>query len=103
MLCIEAATSLHSSNAWGLAVPITTFSSRELNQGVTRAKRAAQNGPVIITDRGKPAYVLLSFEDYLRLTRQRRNIAQALAMPGVDVLDFDPPRTLPVLRPVNFS
>jgi len=84
-------------------MPSTTFSSRELNQDVTRAKKAAQNGPVIITDRGKPTHVLLSFEDYQRLTRQRRNIAQALAMPGVDVIDFDPPRMLPVLQPVNFS
>ena len=38
---------------------ITTLSSRELNQDVTRAKKAAKNGPVFITDRGKPAPVLL--------------------------------------------
>ena len=42
---------------------ITTLSSRELNQDVTRAKKATRNGPVFITDRGKPAHVLLSFED----------------------------------------
>lgn len=42
---------------------ITTLSSRELNQDVSRAKRAARHGPVLITDRGKPAHVLLSFED----------------------------------------
>ncbi|MBK7899595.1 MAG: type II toxin-antitoxin system Phd/YefM family antitoxin [Azonexus sp.] len=71
---------------------ITTLSSRELNQDVTRAKRAAKSGPVFITDRGKPAHVLLSFEDYQRLTRQRRNIADALAMPGIAELEFEPPR-----------
>lgn len=71
---------------------ITTLSSRELNQDVTKAKKASKNGPVFITDRGRPAHVLLSFEDYQRLARQRRNIADALAMPGVEDIDFAPPR-----------
>lgn len=51
---------------------ITTLSSREFNQGASEAKRAANNGPVFITDRGKPAHVLLNFDDYQRLTKQRR-------------------------------
>ena len=71
---------------------ITTLSSRELNQDVTRAKKATRSGPVFITDRGKPAHVLLSFEDYQRLTRQRRNIADALAMPDAAEIEFEPPR-----------
>lgn len=71
---------------------ITTVSSRELNQDVMRAKKAALKGPVFITDRGKPAHVLLSIEEYQRLTRQRRNIADALAMPGIADIDFDLPR-----------
>ncbi|XQA64511.1 type II toxin-antitoxin system Phd/YefM family antitoxin [Xanthomonas sacchari] len=71
---------------------VTTLSSRELNQDVTRAKKATKSGPVFITDRGKPAHVLLSFEDYQRLTRQRRNIADALAMPGIADVEFEPPR-----------
>ena len=49
---------------------ITTLSSRELTQAVRRAKKATRNGPVFITDRGKPAHVLLSFEDYQRLTAE---------------------------------
>ena len=81
----------------------TTLSSRELNQDVTSAKKAAKSGPVIITDRGKPAHVLLSFEDYQRLTRQRRNIADALAMPDMDDVDFDPPRVEIGIRTVDLS
>ena len=34
---------------------VTTFSSREFNQYVSEAKKAAESGPVFITDRGKPA------------------------------------------------
>ena len=69
---------------------VTTVSSREFNQDASGAKRAAQNGPVFITDRGRPAHVLLSIEDYQRLTGQRRNLVEALAMPGLSEVDFDP-------------
>ena len=62
-----------------VSMTISTISSREFNQGTSEAKRAASNGSVFITDRGRPAHVLLSFEDYQRLTKQRRNIADALA------------------------
>jgi prevent-host-death family protein len=82
---------------------VTTLSSRELNQDVTRAKNAAKKGPVIITDRGKPAHVLLRFEDYQRLTQQRRNIAEALAMPSTDDIEFEPPRLNLNTRPADFS
>jgi len=81
----------------------TTLSSREFNQKASEAKRAASNGPVIITDRGRPSHVLLSFEDYQRLTRQRRSIADALAMPGVSEIEFEPPRVTIGTRPADFS
>ena len=82
---------------------ITTLSSREFNQGASEAKRAANTGPVIITDRGRPAHVLMRFEDYQRLTRQRRNIADALAIPGIADIEFEPPRVNIEPRPVDFS
>ncbi|HHL4081410.1 MULTISPECIES: type II toxin-antitoxin system Phd/YefM family antitoxin [Burkholderia] len=81
---------------------ITTLSSRELNQDVTKAKKATKDGPVFITDRGRPAHVLLSFEEYQRLTRQRRNIADSLAMPGVEDIEFDPPRANVKIKEVDF-
>lgn len=82
---------------------ITTMSSRELNQDVTRAKKAARSGPVVITDRGRPAHVLLSFEAYQQLTRQRRSIADALALPGAEAVEFDPPRLRLDARPAELS
>ena len=82
---------------------ITTLSSRELNQDVTGAKKATNKGPVIITDRGKPAHVLLRFEDYQRLMQQRRNIAESLAMPGVADIEFEPPRLSLGVKPADFS
>jgi prevent-host-death family protein len=71
---------------------ITTLTSREFNQDTSRAKKAAQEGPVFITDRGEPAHVLLSIEEYRKLTGGHRSIADALAMPGDADFEFDPPR-----------
>ncbi len=71
---------------------ITTLSSREFNQDSNRAKRAAKDGPVFITDRGKPAHVLLSIEEYRKLTGGSETIADLLAMPKADEIAFDPPR-----------
>ena len=73
-------------------MPITTFSSREVNQDLGRAKKAARHGPVIITDRGRPAHVLLSIEEYRRLTGSRRSLVEALSMPGLGEIEFEPPR-----------
>ena len=47
---------------------ITTISSREFNQHISEAKKAANKGPVFITDRGRPAHVLLSIKEYQQLS-----------------------------------
>lgn len=82
---------------------ITTLSSRELNHNVTRAKNAAKQGPVFITDRGKPAHVLLSIEEYQRLANQRRNIADSLAMPMPLEGEFEPAPLIIGVRPADLS
>ncbi|MVF23997.1 type II toxin-antitoxin system Phd/YefM family antitoxin [Methylocaldum sp. BRCS4] len=82
---------------------ITTVSSREFNQDVTRAKRAAEHGPVFITDRGKPSHVLLSIEEYRRLTGKRRNIVEALSMPGLADIEIEFPRSRELPRPADFD
>jgi prevent-host-death family protein len=74
------------------AMPITTLTSREFNQDTGYAKQAARKGPVIITDRGRPAHVLITIEEYQRLTGQSPNIVEMLGMPGVEDVDFEPPR-----------
>lgn len=82
---------------------ITTLSSRELNQDVTRAKKAARNGPVFITDRGKPAHVLLTVEEYRRLTERHRNIVDALSMPGLADIEMEIPRSRELPRLEDFG
>lgn len=68
---------------------MTTVSAREFNQDVSAAKRAAGDGPVIITDRGRPAFVLLAIKDYRRLTGSRSDLVSRLAMESDDI-DFEP-------------
>jgi hypothetical protein len=88
---------------------ITTITSREFNQDVGTAKRSAILGPVFITDRGRPAHVLLSIEEYLKLSGGAGSIVDMLAMPesaddkGTDDFDFEPPRLDSLYRPENFS
>lgn len=68
---------------------LTTLSSREFNQDKSKAKKAAKSGPVVITDRGRPAHVLLSFKEYQRLTGGRTRISDLLSLPGVEDIDFE--------------
>jgi prevent-host-death family protein len=73
---------------------MTTISSREFNQDTARAKRAARKGPVFITDRGRPAHVLLTIEEYHAISggKKKMTLSEALAMPNADLVDFEPPR-----------
>jgi PHD/YefM family antitoxin component YafN of YafNO toxin-antitoxin module len=82
---------------------ITTLSSREFNQDSSRAKKATKDGPVFITDRGKPAHVLLSIEEYKRITHSQGNIADLLAMPGAEDIELEIPRLGDLARAADFS
>lgn len=82
---------------------IHTISSRELNQDLARAKRAALEGPVFITDRGRPAHVLMSYARYQELSGQCRSIIDALAMPKLSDIDFDLVKARISARPADLS
>jgi prevent-host-death family protein len=82
---------------------ITTLSSREFNQDASKAKNAAKQGPVIITDRGKPAHVLLTFSEYKKLTGKHTKIADLLAMPHAKNIEFEIPKLGDLARPGDLS
>ena len=63
-------------------MPITTVTSREFSQDSGRAKKAAEEGPVFITDRGRPSHVLLSIDEYRRLAGNQPKIADILSHPA---------------------
>ncbi len=72
---------------------------------LARAKKAAKSGPVIVTDRGRPAYALLKIEDDFKLAGTQRQSLLAVmdAIPGGDV-PFEPPRwTGNALKPADLD
>lgn len=83
---------------------ITTMTSREFNQDVSKAKRSALQGPVFITARGQPAHVLLTVDDYQRISKKKAGVAELLAMPDADNVEFEPGRLSDELfKPVDLS
>jgi len=82
---------------------MTTISSRDFNQDASGAKRAALEGPVFITDRGRPAHVLLSIETYQRLTGRQESILDLLADPEAADVEFTPGRVETLTRPVDLT
>ena len=84
-------------------MPKTILSSRELNQDVGRAKKAAKSGPVIITDRGRPAFVLTTFEAHRKTNNKKRlSVFDALSMPE-DNIELEFPRDAFYPRTVDFD
>jgi len=83
---------------------ITTLSSREFNQDTGRAKSAARQGPVIITDRGRPAHVLLTFEDYQRLAGSQASIVDLLWLsPDEAEIVLETPSAHDLARPADLT
>lgn len=83
---------------------ITTVTSRGFNQDIGRAKSiAAKTGPVFVTNRGKATHVLLSIEDYQRITARGRSLVEALTMPGLTDSDFEPPKLNIEILPADLS
>ena len=69
---------------------ITTISSRQFNQDAGGAKRAAESGPVIITDRGRPAHVLMTYETYESLIGRGQSLLDIVAQREGGDFEFEP-------------
>lgn len=85
---------------------IVTLSGREFNQDVAGAKRAAEKGPVIITDRGQPAFVLQRYDEWRRQTGAKpgRSLLELLADPQSGDFEFEPERSpAPIARSVTLD
>ncbi len=79
-----------------------TITSREFSQDTSGAKRRALDGPVVITDRGTPSHVLMTWTAYAGLAGCG-NVADALACPEAADVEFDPPRLDGILlKPAEF-
>jgi len=66
------------------------LTSREFVHNVSAAKRLAAAGPVFITDRGQPAFALLSIEDYQRMSGPKKSMVELLSMPEAAEFEIEP-------------
>jgi len=84
---------------------ITTLSSREFNQKIGFAKKAAQQGPVFVTDRGEQTHVLLNVQEYRKITQKKRSLFEALYCPELALVDddFEFPRLDGPFKPAEFD
>lgn len=82
---------------------LTVLTSREVNADLGGAKKAAEAGPVIITDRGRPAHVILTYDDWRKLSAGRRTLAEALAQPNSADIEFEPDRLVFTPRDAGFG
>ena len=82
-----------------------TLSSRDFTRDVSAAKRAAQAGPVFITDRGRPAYALLTIDEYYRLTgRSEPSLWEVMqSLPATGDVDYEPVRLEVPIAPARLD
>ncbi len=80
------------------------ITSRESDRHPGSAKKAAEEGPVIVTDRGEPAFVLLTYEAFRRLSGDvNPSLVDLLRQEDGD-FDFEPPSlTGDVARPLELD
>ena len=69
---------------------MATRRAREFHRDVSAAKSEAAQGPVVITDRGEPAFVLLSIEEYRLLGEDGADLVERLSMEDDIDIDFEP-------------
>ncbi len=61
--------------------PPTTVTAQEFADNLAGVKRAATEAPVVVTDGGRPAHVLMSYEAYEALAKPQ-------PLPGRTLLDI---------------
>ena len=77
---------------------MTTVTARRFNHDLSAVKRLASSAPVVITDRGQPTHVLMSYAyaEYGRITGAEPTLSEAFVVdddaefPPVDRTDSGP-------------
>lgn len=80
-----------------------TLSADRFDRDTGAARQAARSGPVIITEDGRPAQVLLSFDDYRRLKGEGSSVIHETAEADLADIEFEAPRMRLSMRPADFD
>ena len=84
-------------------MPISKITSKELELNVCEILQACKEGSVIITESGNPAYVLLTIEEYERLTASEASIVDLLAMPLAENIEMPIGANIKAFKPFEFD
>ena len=81
------------------------ISTREFAAEPLKVKRLVQDGPVVVTNRGRPELVILRYERWRALVPQEvpEDLAEALRDEAAAEVDFDPPRAELDPRPADLD
>lgn len=80
------------------------ISAREFNQNASAARKAANDAPLVVTERGRPTHVLMRYEEYERLTSNNRSALDMFADPRPEAdFEFNPERDKSLPRIVEFD
>jgi PHD/YefM family antitoxin component YafN of YafNO toxin-antitoxin module len=83
---------------------MVVMTSREFNQSVSKAKVVALSEPVLVTDRGHPQHVLLSYDSYLKLTGGEKTLLESFAaLPDTSDIDVEFRRSKELPRAAVFD
>jgi len=83
---------------------VTMMTSREFNQKTSAAKKAARSGPVIVTDRGTPEHVLLTYDQYEKMAGKPQSLAEFFqSLPDISDIDAEFPRSRELPRAAVFD
>lgn len=74
-----------------LGAAMRAITARDFNQDTAGAKGDAQVEPVFILDRGHPSHMLIPIIHYNALLRSHANVADSLAMQGIEDVQFGLP------------
>lgn len=77
---------------------MTVMTSREFNQNLAKAQKQALQSPVIITKRGEPTYVLMTYEEYSRSQNDNSSLYDFFANYPQPAEGVDLPEEFPVVE-----
>jgi prevent-host-death family protein len=71
---------------------MSQFTAREFNQDASRVKRASNDGPAFISDRGKPSHVLMTIEAYNKMAEEKSKVPLVSFLESLALADLDTTR-----------
>lgn len=82
---------------------LSRMSSASFNQNPSKAKKQADKGPLVITDHGKAAYVLMRYEEFEASWRKPKSLYDALRDPQLGPYANLPPEDRAQDRAISAS